>query len=67
MQEETRVALFVHGNTNTLIARRRRRISRMVRLNRQTACEKLQELGYDTTQALLTRNTEAVQQLGRGN
>jgi len=53
-QEETLVALFVYGGNATLIAQRRHCTSRMVRLYRQTALEKLHELGYETVQEVLT-------------
>ncbi len=53
-QEETLVAMFVYGGNSTLIAQLRRSTSRSVRGQRQTALEKLQELGYETVNGILT-------------
>ena len=53
-QEETLIALYVYGGNTSLIAHLRRSTTRSVRGQRQNALEKLQELGYETVQSLLT-------------
>ena len=53
-QEETLVALFVYGGDTTLISQLRGRTTRSVRMQRQTALEKIQELGYETVNGILT-------------
>jgi DNA-directed RNA polymerase specialized sigma24 family protein len=53
-QEETLVALYVYGGDTKLISNLRRRTTRMVRMYRQTALNKLEELGYETVQDVLT-------------
>jgi DNA-directed RNA polymerase specialized sigma24 family protein len=52
-QEETLVALYVYGGDTTLISHMRRRTTRMVRMYRQTALNKLAQLGYETVQGVL--------------
>ena len=54
LQEETLIALYVYGGDSTLISHLRRRTTRMVRMYRQTALSKLEELGYETVQGVLT-------------
>jgi DNA-directed RNA polymerase specialized sigma24 family protein len=53
-QEETLVALFVYGGNSTLIAQLRHSTTRSVRGQRQTALERIQELGYETVNGILT-------------
>ncbi len=53
-QEETLVALYVYGGDTKLISHLRRRTTRMVRTYRQTALSKLEQLGYETVQGVLT-------------
>jgi len=53
-QEETLIALYVYGGNTSLIAQARRSTTRSVRGQRQTALEKLQELGYETVNGILT-------------
>lgn len=53
-QEETLVALYVYGGDTTLISHLRRRTTRMVRMYRQDALSKLEQLGYETVQGVLT-------------
>jgi DNA-directed RNA polymerase specialized sigma24 family protein len=56
-QEETLVALYVYGGDTTLISHLRRRTTRMVRMYRQEALSKLEELGYETVNGILTGST----------
>jgi len=56
-QEETLVAMFIYGGDTKLIAQLRRKTSRSVRGQRQTALEKIQELGYETVNGILTGTT----------
>lgn len=68
-QEETLVALYVYGGDTTLISHLRRRTTRMVRMQRQTALSKLEELGYETVQGVLTgeyQTLELAQESGQG-
>ena len=53
-QEETLVALYVYGGDTKLISHMRRCTTRMVRMYRQEALRKLEELGYETVQGVLT-------------
>jgi DNA-directed RNA polymerase specialized sigma24 family protein len=53
-QEETLVALYVYGGNTTLISHLRRRTTRMVRMYRQDALSKLEELCFETVQGVLT-------------
>jgi DNA-directed RNA polymerase specialized sigma24 family protein len=53
-QEETLIALYVYGGNTQLIAQKRRRTTRMVRIYRQDALSKLAALGYETVQGVLT-------------
>jgi len=53
-QEETLVALYVYGGDIKLVSHMRRRTTRMVRLYRQDALSKLEELGFETVQGVLT-------------
>jgi DNA-directed RNA polymerase specialized sigma24 family protein len=53
-QEETLVALYVYGGDTKLVSQMRRRTTRMVRMYRQDALSKLEELGYETVQGVLT-------------
>ena len=53
-QEETLVALFVYGGNTRLLSQLRRSTTRSVRWQRQTALEKIQELGYETVNGILT-------------
>ena len=59
-QEETLVALYVYGGDTTLISQMRRRTTRMVRMYRQTALSKLEQLGYETVQGVLTGEYQAL-------
>jgi len=54
MQEETLVALFVYGGSTRLLSQRRGSTTRSVRWQRQTALEKIYELGYETVNGILT-------------
>jgi DNA-directed RNA polymerase specialized sigma24 family protein len=56
-QEETLVALFIYGGNTRLIAQLRRSTSRSVRGQRQTALERIQELGYETVNGILSGTT----------
>jgi len=56
-QEETLVALFIYGGDTKLIAQLRRSTSRSVRGQRQTALERIQKLGYETVNGILTGTT----------
>ena len=60
-QEETLIALYVYGGDTTLISQMRRRTTRMVRMYRQTALNKLEELGYETVQGVLTGEYQALE------
>jgi len=53
-QEETLVAMYVYGGDTRIIAQLRRRTTRSVRMQRQTALSKLEQLGYETVQGVLT-------------
>lgn len=53
-QEETLVALYVYGGDTTIISHLRRRTTRMVRMYRQDALSKLEALGFETVQGVLT-------------
>jgi len=53
-QEETLVAMFIYGGDTKLISELRRSTSRSVRGQRQTALERIQELGYETVNGILT-------------
>ncbi len=53
-QEETLVAMYVYGGDTRIIAHLRRRTTRSVRMQRQTALSKLEQLGYETVQGVLT-------------
>jgi len=54
IQEETLVALYVYGGNTRLLSQLRRTTDRSVRWQRQSALEKIQELGYETVSAILT-------------
>jgi DNA-directed RNA polymerase specialized sigma24 family protein len=64
-QEETLVAVFIYGGNTKLIAHLRRRTPRMVNMYRQTALEKIQELGYETVQQVLTGGYQSVDEQER--
>ncbi len=53
-QEETLVAMYVYGGDTRIIAQLRQRTTRSVRMQRQTALESIQELGYETVNSILT-------------
>ena len=53
-QEETLVALDVYGGNTRLLSQLRRSTARSVRMQRQTALEKIHELGYETVNDILT-------------
>ena len=53
-QEETLIAIYIFDGDTTLISHLRRRSTRMVRMYRQTALNKLAQLGYETVQGVLT-------------
>ena len=53
-QEETLIALYVYGGDTKLISHMRRCTARTVRMHRQEALSKLEELGYETVQDVLT-------------
>ena len=53
-QEETLVALYVYGGDTTLLSQLRRCTTRTIRFQRQTALERIQELGYETVNGILT-------------
>jgi hypothetical protein len=53
-QEETLVALYVYGGNTRLLSQLRRTTSRSVRGQKQTALERIQELGYETVNDILT-------------
>jgi DNA-directed RNA polymerase specialized sigma24 family protein len=53
-QEETLIALYVYGGDTTLLSQLRRCTTRNIRLHRQTALERIQELGYETVNGILT-------------
>jgi DNA-directed RNA polymerase specialized sigma24 family protein len=53
-QEETLIALYMYGGNTSLIAHLRRSTTRSVRGQRQTALERIQELGYETVNGILT-------------
>jgi hypothetical protein len=53
-QEETLVALYVYGGDTKIVSHMRRRTTRMIRMYRQDALSKLEELGYETVQGVLT-------------
>jgi hypothetical protein len=53
-QEETLIALYVYGGDTKIVSHMRRRTTRMVRMYRQDALSKLEELGYETVQGVLT-------------
>ena len=59
-QEETLVALYVYGGDTTLISHLRWRSTRMVRMYRQTALNKLAQLGFETVQGVLTGEYQAL-------
>ena len=54
IQEETLIALYMYGGNTKLIAQLRRCSARMVRIHRQNALRKLEELGFETVQGVLT-------------
>jgi hypothetical protein len=56
-QEETLIALFIYGGTTKLLSHLRHTTSRSVRLQRQSALEKIQALGYETVNGILTGST----------
>jgi DNA-directed RNA polymerase specialized sigma24 family protein len=53
-QEETLVALYIDGSKPKQISQFMRRTTRMVRNYRQTALNKIAQLGYETVQGVLT-------------
>jgi DNA-directed RNA polymerase specialized sigma24 family protein len=53
-QEETLIALYIYGGDTTLISHMRQRTPRMVRMYRQDALNKIEQLGYETVQEVLT-------------
>ena len=53
-QEETLTALYVYGGNTRLIAQVRRCTPRLVRMHRQDALRKLEQLGFETVQDVLT-------------
>lgn len=53
-QEETLIALYVYGGDTNIISQFRRTTTRSVRGQRQTALERIQELGYETVKGILT-------------
>jgi DNA-directed RNA polymerase specialized sigma24 family protein len=53
-QEETLIALYVYGGDTSLIAQARRSTTRSVRGQRQIALERIQELGYERVNGILT-------------
>jgi RNA polymerase sigma factor (sigma-70 family) len=53
-QEETLIALYVYGGNTRLIAQLRRCTPRPVRMHRQDALRKLEQLGFETVQDVLT-------------
>jgi len=53
-QEETLIALYVYGGDTSLIAQARRSTTRSVRGQRQIALERIQELGYERGNGILT-------------
>ena len=55
-QEETLIALFIYGGNTKLISQLRRCTSRIVRMHRQDALSKIEQLGFETVQAVLTVN-----------
>jgi DNA-directed RNA polymerase specialized sigma24 family protein len=65
-QEETLIALYVYGGDTKLISHMRRRTTRMVRKHRQDALSKLEELGYETVQGVLT-GTYQTRELAQGS
>jgi hypothetical protein len=54
IQEETLVALYVYGGNTRLLSQLRRTTSRSIRMQRQIALERIQELGYETVNNILT-------------
>ncbi len=52
-QEETLIALFVYGGNTRLIAQVHRCTPRLVRMHRQDALSKLEQLGFETVQDVL--------------
>ena len=58
-QEETLIALYVYGGDTKLIAQMRHCTTRLVRMYRQEALRKLEELGYETVQEVLTGTYKA--------
>jgi RNA polymerase sigma factor (sigma-70 family) len=58
-QEETLIALYVYGGNTKLIAQMRHCTTRLVRMYRQEALRKLEELGYETVQEVLTGTYKA--------
>ncbi len=57
-QEETLIALYVYGGNTKLLSQLRRSTSRSVRGQRQTALERIQELGYETVNGILTGTSQ---------
>ena len=53
-QEETLIALYVYGGNTRLIAQFQRCTPRLVRMHRQDALSKLEQLGFETVQDVLT-------------
>ncbi len=53
-QEETLIALYVYSGNTRLIAQVRRCTPRLVRMHRQDALRKLEQLGFETVQGVLT-------------
>ena len=53
-QEETLIALYVYGGNTRLIAQLHRCTDRLVRMHRQDALRKLEQLGFETVQDVLT-------------
>jgi len=64
-QEETLIALYIYGGDTKLISQLRRCTSRIVRMHRQDALRKLEQLSYETVQAVLTGNYPTVSVLDK--
>ncbi len=56
-QEETLIALYIYGGNTRLISHMRRCTTRTVRMQRQTALESIQGLGYETVKGILIGST----------